>query len=348
MSRLEEMVSDLLYWYRYHARVLPWRENPSAYHVWVSEIMLQQTRVEAVRGYYMRFLEELPTVRALADCPEDKLLKLWEGLGYYSRVRNLQKAAKIICEVYGGELPDSVELLQKLPGIGAYTAGAIASIAFAKAEPAVDGNFLRVLSRVEGSRADIADPAVKKSMTEQLRPIMPKEESGALNQAVMDVGATICIPNGEPHCDECPLQHLCVAFHEELTSVIPVKAAKKPRRIEEKTVFLIQYRDRLLIRKRKETGLLAGMWEYPNTDGHVEKKQLKQILADMLRISPKSVSEPVSLPKAKHIFTHIEWHMDVYRVSISEEPSEQYLAVTPKELSESYSLPSAFGKIRRD
>ena len=347
MDRLEEMIADLLYWYRYHARVLPWREDPSAYHVWVSEIMLQQTRVEAVRGYYLRFLQELPTVRDLAECPEDRLLKLWEGLGYYSRVRNLQKAARTICDEYEGMIPDSAEQLRKLPGIGEYTAGAIASIAYGRPEPSVDGNFLRVISRVEGSREDIADPAVKKAMTDRLRPLMPENESGALNQAIMDVGATICVPNGEPRCDECPLQHLCVAFHEDLTSQIPFKSAKKPRRTEEKTVFLVTYQERMVLHKRPEKGLLAGMWEYPNIEGTCSRAQCTKKLAELLQIQKESVRSIKMLPQAKHIFTHIEWHMNVYEAVISEPPSEEFVLATKEELADTYSLPSAFGKITK-
>lgn len=348
MNRLEEMVADLLYWYRYHARVLPWREDPSAYHVWVSEIMLQQTRVEAVRGYYDRFLRELPTVRDLAECPEDKLLKLWEGLGYYSRVRNLQKAARVICEQYDGRIPDTVDELKKLPGIGEYTAGAIASIAFSKAEPAVDGNFLRVISRIEGSREDIADPAVKERMTSKLRTIMPETESGILNQAVMDIGATICIPNGEPRCEECPLQHLCVAFHEDLTGQIPVKTAKKPRKIEEKTVYIVRFGEYLVLHKRSEKGLLAGMWEYPNIekfDG--SREEYAKRLAMLLKIPIDAVDEIRVLPKAKHIFTHIEWHMNVLQAEITEAPSEEFVLATPEEMVGKYSLPSAFGKLTK-
>lgn len=267
MEQYREMIPFLLHWYQFHARVLPWREDPSAYHVWVSEIMLQQTRVEAVRGYYMRFLDELPDVRALAQCPEDRLMKLWEGLGYYSRVRNLQKAARIVCEQYDGELPDSAEELRKLPGIGDYTAGAIASIAFRKPEPSVDGNLLRVLSRLTGSRDNILLPEVKRQMAAELREVMPGEQSGALNQALMDLGATVCVPNGEPHCEECPLMHMCTAFHDGTVAEIPVRSAKKERRSEEKLVFIVVCGEKLLLHRRDRKGLLAGLWEYPNSEG---------------------------------------------------------------------------------
>ncbi|MCR5530847.1 MAG: A/G-specific adenine glycosylase [Lachnospiraceae bacterium] len=376
MSIYEEMIPYLLHWYKYNARVLPWREDPSAYHVWVSEIMLQQTRVEAVRGYYMRFLDALPTVKALAECPDDRLLKLWEGLGYYSRARNLKKAAGVICEQYGGVLPSEVTELRKLPGIGDYTAGAIASIAFHKPEPAVDGNLLRVLSRVSGSRENIDLPEVRKRMAAELKAVMPKEESGELNQAIMDIGATICIPNGAPHCEDCPIVHLCTAYREDTVSEIPVREAKRARRIEKKTVFLITKGEKILLHKRPASGLLAGMYEYPNVPGHVAKKDVVETVMawvgeagmglagvavrEMLATSAgEAAGEATAITKAKsakHIFSHIEWHMNAWRVTISDEaetgvsgtaaevPVDGYVWSTEEELRTLYSLPSAFSK----
>lgn len=352
MEQYREMIPFLLHWYQFHARVLPWREDPSAYHVWVSEIMLQQTKVEAVRGYYMRFLDELPDVRALAECPEDRLMKLWEGLGYYSRVRNLQKAARIVCEQYDGELPDSAEELRKLPGIGDYTAGAIASIAFRKPEPSVDGNLLRVLSRLTGSRDNILLPEVKRQMAAELREVMPGEQSGALNQALMDLGATVCVPNGEPHCEECPLMHMCTAFHDGTVAEIPVRSAKKERRSEEKLVFIVVCGEKLLLHRRDRKGLLAGLWEYPNTEGSCSAGKAAEALRKILpEVFPKRLSMK-KLEPAKHIFSHVEWHMDCRFVNVPEtaktELPEGYVWATKKELETEYSLPSAFRKWKVD
>lgn len=351
MSVYEEMIPYLLHWYKYHARVLPWREDPSAYHVWVSEIMLQQTRVEAVRGYYMRFLDALPDVKALADCPDDRLMKLWEGLGYYSRARNLKKAAQVICSEHEGVLPNDVTTLKKLPGIGDYTAGAIASIAFGKPEPAVDGNVLRVLSRVSGSRACIDLPEVKKRMAEELRAVMPGAESGELNQAIMDIGATVCIPNGAPHCEDCPLMHLCTAYREDIASEIPVREEKKKRRIEKKTVFLTERDGKVLLHRRPQSGLLAGMYEYPNVPGQITKKGVPEAIGTLVPGMTETIKEIRKEEKARHIFSHIEWEMTAYRVTFAAEAEtelpEGYVWASPEELKTRYSLPSAFGKWER-
>ena len=241
-ERYRESVPALLQWYSYNARVLPWREEPTPYHVWISEIMLQQTRVEAVRAYYERFLQLFPDVQAVASASEDRLVKAWEGLGYYSRIRNIHAAAQVICEQYGGELPADYELLRNLPGIGDYTAGAIASMAFGLSAPAVDGNVLRVYARLTGYREDIRSPKYKKQVTEGIADALAaweQSEAGRVNQAIMDIGATVCIPNGKPHCDVCPLSHLCAAYAEDLTEEIPMKTAKKSRPVQKKTVLVI-------------------------------------------------------------------------------------------------------------
>ena len=347
MDKLEEMIPYLLHWYRYNARVLPWREDPSAYHVWISEIMLQQTRVEAVRSYYQRFLEELPDIPALAACPDDRLMKLWEGLGYYSRCRNLKKAANLVCEKYGGELPADYKKLRELPGIGDYTAGAVSSIAFGLPEPAVDGNLLRVCARLTGSREDILSPAVKKDLTEKLRKVMPGEESGALNQALMDLGAGICLPNGTPHCEDCPLMHLCTAFAEGTVSEIPVRAPKKERRTEKKTVFLVFSNGRVLLHKRPETGLLAGLYEFPNVPGALSEKKAEEALSKLLpglRIKDGKLKKEED---AVHVFTHIKWELKAYRGTVSEGNAtlpEGYLWADENAFYAECSVPSAFGK----
>jgi A/G-specific adenine glycosylase len=308
-------VNYLLDWYDLNARFLVWRENPKPYYVWVSEIMLQQTRVEAVKFYFDRFIDALPDIKSLAEAEEEKLLKLWEGLGYYNRVRNLKKAAEIVMLDYNGEMPADYDALLKLPGIGAYTAGAIASIAFQIPEPAVDGNVLRVMKRVAGSYDDITKESVKKELIQDLRKILPKDRPGDFNQAVMDLGSAICIPNGRPICDDCPIMHLCSAFHNGTQMAIPVKSVKKARKIEEKTILLIEKDGKYAIHKRENKGLLAGLWEFPNIEGKLSKRQVEAMLKEM-GIDPFSIT---SLEEGKHIFSHIEWHMTGYHIKIQED-----------------------------
>lgn len=336
---LSEIVNPLLDWYSEHARVLPWRDDPTPYRVWISEIMLQQTRVEAVIPYFERFVAELPTVEALARAEEPRLLKLWEGLGYYSRVRNLQKAARAVMEQYGGALPREPEELEKLPGIGAYTAGAIASIAYGRAAPAVDGNVLRVIARVTASRASISEPAAKRGMEQALKQIYPAGRAGDFTQALMELGALICVPNGAPKCEACPLYSLCAAREQNLTEELPVKAEKKARKIEPRTVFLILCGDAVLIQKRPEHGLLAGLWEFPSADGALTKPQALEWLKERGFV-PQKLER---LPQAKHIFTHVEWRMTGWLAAVPGIPDGcGFLAADREELLQTYTLPSAF------
>ena len=340
--QLSRIADPLLQWYDKNRRILPWREEPSPYRVWVSEIMLQQTRVEAVKPYFQRFMEQLPDVEALAEVQEDVLLKLWEGLGYYSRARNLKKAAQQIMEEYGGRMPSEYEELLKLKGIGSYTAGAIASIAFKQSVPAVDGNVLRVISRLMADDSDILDPAVKKRMEQDLLPVMPHDRPGDFNQALMELGATVCLPNGAPKCRECPWEELCSANLEQTQTEYPKKSAKKPRTMEKKTVLVIRDYESAAIRKRPASGLLAGMYEFPSLEGHLEKEQVLEWLKNQgvhaIRIE--------KLPASKHIFTHKEWHMIGYMILVDElEPmkrDKKLLFVAPRETEERYPIPSAF------
>ena len=264
MKELNQRPIPLLLWYRENARVLPWRSDPTPYRVWISEIMLQQTRVAAVLDYYRRFLEAVPTVADLAALPEDALMKLWQGLGYYSRARNLQKAARQIMESFGGVFPNTYDGIRSLAGVGDYTAGAVASIAFGLPVPAVDGNVLRVVTRITGDPGDITAPAVKRRITESLRQIIPTEAPGQFNQAMMELGATVCLPNGAPLCDRCPAAEFCRARLEDRIGQLPVKAPKKARRIERRSVYLIVSEQGVALRRRPDKGLLAGLWEYPN------------------------------------------------------------------------------------
>lgn len=345
----EAMVPFLLDWYDYNARILAWRTNPKPYYVWVSEIMLQQTRVEAVKGYFDRFVSALPDIKDLAEAEEEILLKLWEGLGYYNRVRNLQKAAQLVVTQYQGDLPSDYGKLLLLPGIGSYTAGAIASIAFQIPVPAVDGNVLRVMKRIAGSFDDISKESVKKDLWQDILPIIPKERPGDFNQSLMELGATVCLPNGKPLCEQCPVMHLCNAFHNETISQIPVKPPKKERRKEERTILLFEYQNRYAIRKRTAKGLLAGLWELPG----LENKRTTQDLKKELSSRGISVEAVNALGDAKHIFSHVEWHMIGYHIILSDmiselEKGEEFVWANKEEISQKYSIPNAFSAFMAD
>ena len=338
---LNEIVQPLISWYRQNKRILPWRDQKNAYYTWVSEIMLQQTRVEAVKPYFLRFIGELPDVKALAECPEEKLMKLWEGLGYYNRVRNMQSAAQVVVAEYGGVLPASYDELLALKGIGSYTAGAIASIAYDIPVPAVDGNVLRVFSRITEDRQDIMKQSVRSQVEEKLLGIMPKDAPGDFNQALMELGAVVCVPNGAARCMECPVAALCKAYHHGTVDELPVKAPKKKRTIENKTVLVIQDGECTAIRKRPQEGLLAGLYELPNVEGHLSMDEALQKVKEM-NLEPLHIEV---LPEAKHIFSHIEWRMIGYRIHVSslEERKEAPFIFTEKKQSEKqYAIPSAF------
>lgn len=340
----EEIVESLVTWYQGHARVLPWRQDPSPYHVWLSEIMLQQTRVEAVKEYYRRFLEALPTVQDLASVEEDELLKLWQGLGYYNRARNLQKAAQVICSEYGGTFPSEYQQWLALPGVGEYTAGAVVSMAFGGKWPAVDGNVYRIYTRLFADGTDITRTGFQRRVREEMQEIMP-EDPGKFNQAWMDLGATVCLPNGAPLCQQCPLAEYCRSHQEGTELSYPVKPAKKPRKVEERTVFLLEYEGKYLIQKRPDKGLLAGLWEFPGQEGHLTPEQAGRGLQDLGVITNQGTEEIALLGKAKHIFSHVEWHMIGYAVhmtSISDQLRENGVFSTLEELKEIYSIPSAF------
>lgn len=339
-----DIVESLVTWYQGHARVLPWRQDPSPYHVWLSEIMLQQTRVEAVKEYYRRFLEALPTVQDLASVEEEELLKLWQGLGYYNRVRNLQKAAQVICNEYGGTFPSEYQQWLALPGVGEYTAGAVVSMAFGRKRPAVDGNVYRIYTRLFADGTDITRTGFQRRVREEMQEIMP-EDPGKFNQAWMDLGATVCLPNGAPLCQQCPLAEHCCSHQEGTELSYPVKPAKKPRKVEDRTVFLLEYEGKYLIQKRPDKGLLAGLWEFPGQEGHLTPEQAGRGLQDLGVITNQDTEEIELLGKAKHIFSHVEWHMIGYAVhmtAITDQLRENGVFSTLEELKEIYSIPSAF------
>ena len=328
---------NLVDWCASVRRPLPWRLSPTPYHVWVSEIMLQQTRIEAVIPYYARFLGALPDIKALAEVDEDRLLKLWEGLGYYSRARNLQKAAKRVMTDLNGELPRKAAELKKLPGIGDYTAGAIASIAYGEPEPAVDGNVLRVMTRILARGDDIMLPKTRAEIAELLRACYPTgERAGLLTEGIMELGETVCLPNTAPKCAACPLNALCRACLKGETERYPVKSPPKERRIEHRTMLLLRCGDKYAVRKREGKGLLAGLWEFPNMDGALDEPQAREAVhklgGDVVNIEPCG--------EAKHVFTHVEWHMTGYRVELeSELPG--FIWKTPEEIKRDCPIPTA-------
>ncbi len=333
---LVQLPERLLPWYRENRRDLPWRKDRVPYHVWLSEIMLQQTRVEAVKGYYARFLDALPTVADLADCGDDKLHKLWEGLGYYSRVRNLKKAARVVMDQYGGQFPESHAQVLALPGIGDYTAGAICSIAFNQPTPAVDGNVLRVFSRLMDDDAPIDQPAVKKRVTAALAEIYPKD-AGDFTQALMELGATLCGPNRKPDCGNCPCADVCLGYQHGTAEALPVKSPKKQRRREQRTVFVLRCEGQFALEKRPERGLLAGLWQFPNASGHLETRDaLEQVVCWGLK--PRDIYKEVY---KTHIFTHIEWDMKAVYLEVSE-PTGGFQWFTAAEVNSQAALPTAF------
>lgn len=334
------MAKQLLAWYDQNCRALPWRMDKDPYHIWVSEIMLQQTRVEAATAYYLRFIKELPDISALANVSEERLLKLWEGLGYYSRARNLKKAAVQMVSHHDGRLPSSYEALLTLPGIGPYTAGAVASIAFDVRVPAVDGNALRVMARILANDGDVSKKPAVLCIHDHLSAVMPDDRPGDFNQALMDLGAAICLPRAQPRCEHCPLTGICRAFMEGKPTKYPVKSPKKPRKIEEKSVLIIESDGKYLLRKRPPTGLLAGMWEFPNIPGTVREEDLPGALSncgfDMQDLVGKSFY--------KHIFTHVEWHMTAFLVKAKRVSGrgEEGRWMTVQEMERHVSIPSAF------
>lgn len=338
----QKIIVPALNWYDINKRNLPWRGTKDPYRIWISEIMLQQTRVEAVIGYYERFLVACPDIPALASIEDDALMKLWQGLGYYSRARNLKKAAIVIEEKFDGRMPENEKDIRSLPGIGDYTAGAIASIAFDLPVPAVDGNVLRIMARLRCDDRDILKSATKKSVQNDLFAVMPKKRSGELNQAFMDIGASICLPNGAPHCDICPWADICLARQEGRTDELPVRKKAKARRIEERTIIVIRDGERFLLHKRPERGLLAGLYEPINIEGKMDESGVIDVVR-ALGLDPLRIE---ALSDAKHIFSHIEWQMKGYEVRVADAADyvdrDGYLLVEAGRIREGFSVPSAY------
>lgn len=338
--QLKELPAPLLGWYDTHHRRLPWREEVSPYRTWVSEIMLQQTRVTAVLPYFDRFMAALPTVEALAAAPEEQLMALWQGLGYYSRARHLQKAARVIIECHGGVFPDTYEALLTLPGIGDYTAGAIASIAFGQRVPAVDGNVLRLAARLTGCDDNVLEPAVRARFRQWMAEVIPAGRPGAFNQALMDLGALVCLPGGAPLCGDCPVQSLCTACAQGLQRRLPVREKKSGKRTQPLTVFLLRQDNALAVRRRPEKGLLAGLWEFPNVPGALSEPQAAAQLTQW-NIIPHQWGKTFS---EKHIFTHLVWEMTVYTLDIRGDIPHDWSWRTDT-APEAYPMPTAFTKL---
>ena len=353
-----EEVIKLLNWFDSNRRDLPWRRTTDPYGIWVSEIMLQQTRVEAVKPYYSRFLSKYPDVRALSKASDEDLVRIWEGLGYYSRVRNMHKAAMEVVYHHGGLFPISYEVLKTLPGIGEYTAGAVSSIAGGENVPAVDGNVLRVYTRRNADPEEITSAKCVKRIRQELQTVMNQASKecgevytpGKFNSAMMELGAIVCVPKGEPLCDRCPLKDTCLAKRQGNMGEYPRKAPKAGRRIEERTIFIMESTAGIALKKRPGQGLLAGMYEFPGTEGYLNEAQAKEYLENMgyhpLRIRRAE--------DAKHIFSHVEWHMRAYlcRVDdltdpVKEDPENAIRFVTKKEREKGFALPSAFSAYKK-
>ncbi len=341
-TELAALPALLLPWYARNRRNLPWRKDREPYHIWLSEIMLQQTRVEAVKGYYARFLDALPSIKALAQCDDDLLHKLWEGLGYYSRVRNLKKAAQVIMDKYNGHFPEAYADVLALPGIGEYTAGAICSIAFGQRTPAVDGNVLRVLSRLMNDPSPIDLPATKKKVTSLLAEIYP-EEAGDFTQSLMELGATVCGPNRKPDCGNCPCKEICLGYQKDTAESLPVKAPKKEKRQEDRTVFILSCDGRYALEKRPGKGLLAGLWQFPNVSGKLDT-QGALAEAKKMGLTPRDIYRE---SEKKHIFTHIQWNMKGIWLEVAA-PAGNFHWFTPEQINTQAALPTAFRQFWED
>ena len=332
----EKLPEALLCWYEENKRDLPWRRDREPYHVWLSEIMLQQTRVEAVKGYYARFLAALPDIESLANCDDEALHKLWEGLGYYSRVRNLKKAAQMIKEVYNGEFPGEYAQVRALPGIGDYTAGAICSICFDLPTPAVDGNVLRLAARLTDDHTSVDSPAFKVRVRKELEKVYP-DRAGDFTQALMELGATLCGPNRKPQCADCPCRCFCLGYGHGTAEDLPVRSPKKKRKTEEKTVFILSCEDRFALTKRPPEGLLASLWQFPDTAGKLEPEEALAWVAGN-GLAPRELFRQTD---KKHIFTHIEWHMRGFYIDVKE-PAGEFVWRTAGEIESESALPTAY------
>ncbi len=334
---MQNKLTSLSTWYQENKRSLPWRVDKNPYHVWISEIMLQQTRIEAVIPYYQHFINNLPTIHDLVCIEEDKLLKLWEGLGYYSRAKNLKKAAQIIESEYQGIFPKNYEEILKLPGIGEYTASAIASICFNQKEVTIDGNVLRVYTRFFNDNSNIDDVKVKKEIRKHLMNLIPND-AGNFNQGMMELGETICLPKGLPKCQECPLNQACLAYKKNTYQTLPQKKKKITKKEEEYTILIYQYQNKYALYQRKEESLLQNLWSFPQLEGNITKKELVSYL-EKNQISYTNIEEEINYT---HIFTHKKWKMKSYKVVLKDINNLPYPFYSKEEIQKHHALASAY------
>jgi A/G-specific adenine glycosylase len=349
LDNKEDIQEALLTWYKSNKRDLPWRKTTDPYKIWVSEIMLQQTQVETVKGYYERFLKAFPTVEALALCDDDKLMKLWEGLGYYSRARNLKRAAYIIHTEYDDKMPNTQEQIRKLPGIGPYTAGAVLSIAFGLPEPAVDGNVIRVYSRLFSITDFVDKKEIKGLISDIADTLVHVGDPSSYNQSLMELGALVCTPRN-PKCDTCPLKHKCLALEHGIQSELPKKAPKRAKKQVDLYAMVINKDDQFMIIKRPSAGLLQGLWSLPSVElerGSKEavdpKSHCLDYLSDELGLEASFVKK---MGSANHVFTHIKWFIHVFEFEwvsgkLPEFPDAKWVT---RETLEDYALPTAYKK----
>jgi len=326
---LKKIADDLLKWYDHAARDLLWRQDKDPYKIWVSEIMLQQTRVEAVKPYYERWINRYPDAQTLADSSEEEVLRYWQGLGYYARARNLLRGVREVCSSYNGQVPDDKLAIQSIPGIGEYTAGAILSIAYDRAEPAVDGNVLRVFSRLYCISEEISQANVKKRIAELVRQEIPSERPGDFNQALMELGATVCTPRN-PCCSDCPVIDFCMAFQKQRQADLPVKRQKTRAKAILLASVIIQQQDRYLLLRRPNQGLLAGMWEFPTVEIREESAIESSLNEYLQRVAGVSFAIGEKLFDLTHLFSHRKWDIAFYKGSVSINEETQILGETDK------------------
>ena len=335
---MEKYTEQIVKWYQENKRDLPWRKGKNPYHIWISEIMLQQTRIEAVIGYYYRFLEKIPDIKTLATIEEKSLLKLWEGLGYYNRARNLKIAANQIENEYQGKFPTTYVEIIKLKGIGEYTASAISSICYNEPQVTIDGNVLRVFTRFYNDQRNIDEPRTKKSIREYLQKIIP-EESGDFNQGLMEIGETICIPNGIPKCNICPLKKDCLANHYNTYQDLPIRKKKIVKKQEDYTVLIFQNQDEVAIYQRTKESLLNNLWGFPQIEGLFSMEEIKDYLIKQ-NIKYQYIQQGI---QNTHIFTHKKWNMISYKIRLTTNYSlKQYKWKKISEIKEEFAIPTAY------
>lgn len=332
---MQEYIRNLEEWFLENKRVLPWRNDKNPYHVWISEVMLQQTRIEAVISYYERFMRTLPDISSLAKVEDDQLLKLWEGLGYYNRARNLKKAAVMIMDEYRGEFPNTYSEIIKLPGIGEYTASAISSICFGERQVTVDGNVMRVFTRFYNDFSNISKDSTRKMIHDRLLSF-PFLSPGNFNEGLMELGEVICLPNGIPKCDICPLRGGCLSYKNNNYFMFPVKDEKKVKEEIELTVIVPIWEKKTYVRKRKSPGLLHNLYEFYNVVGNKSADEVCELSKEFGRV--KSIKRSICYT---HVFSHKKWKMQSYFVFL-ESVICQDMFFSVSDIEDNFALPTAF------